>query len=119
MRNFIDIVLNESAAPEVHGGAPEIGVKFSYKGKAYAVVGWMTELREPGVFGKRGGKLIACNHDKATWVVGIGGGGPGTVAPINAIQITGSANWSEEQYRKVVNSAMAAAANKQTLTKPV
>lgn len=108
----------EGQAETYQEGAPEIGTKFNYQGKTYACCGWMTELSVPGQFGKRGGKLVACRFDQATWVIGMGNGGPGTIAPMNAIQVTGKMKWTEEQRKKVVDSAMSSISKKLTLDKP-
>jgi hypothetical protein len=108
----------DAVVPNYHDGAPEIGTKFTFKDKVYACVGWMVEQRIPGQFGKRGANLIACRHDQATWVIGMGGGGPGTIAPMSQIRVVGQMKWSEEQRSKVVDSAMLAISKKLTLVKP-
>jgi hypothetical protein len=122
IRNYLNLIERAAieAPHEVHqDGAPEIGVKFEYQGGSYAAVGWMTELRVPGQFGKRGGKLVACRRDQATWVIGVGGKHTsGTVAPVKQVGIRGRMPWNEAQHKRAVDHAMELISKRFTITKP-
>lgn len=99
--------------------APGIGIEFSYRGRTFEVVGYMREQRAKGMFGQREGKLVACTPNQATWVIGLGGGGPGTVAPVSMIQPTGGkARWSHDKMAKVQSSMTNMIDKKFTLTAP-
>lgn len=99
--------------------APALGGEFTYRGSTYQVVGYMREVKARGMFGKRGGGLVACAPHAATWVIGMGGGGPGTLAPVERIRPTGgSAKWSARQRQAVEHSMIRMIDAKQTFTKP-
>lgn len=99
--------------------APAIGIEFGYRGRTFQVVGYMKELRAKGMFGMRDGKLVACTSNQATWVIGMGGGGPGTVAPVSKIQPTGGkAKWSHDQMAKVQSAMVNMIDQKFTLNTP-
>jgi hypothetical protein len=115
MRKYLNLL---ESADTYQDGAPEIGTKFEFNGGTFAVAGWMTEMREPGSFGKRGGKLVACPFDKASYVIALGGKGPGAIAPIRDIKIVGQMGWDEQQRSKVVAHAMELISKRFTINNP-
>jgi hypothetical protein len=86
--------------------APALGTKFTYKGMAHVVTGYMRAApRAPGVFGKRDSGIVACHPGQAEYVIGMGG--HGCVAPIGDIVPTGEqADWTPEQRQHVERTAM-------------
>lgn len=111
IRSHIDMI-SEAAGP----AAPEVGALFTYQGHTYAVVGWMRDESHPGDLSK-GGKLVACEKDDASWVIGKGETGP-VVAPVSTIEVTGDADWTPEQYDTVLRATQGTIQRRTTLTRP-
>jgi hypothetical protein len=111
----------DEVAPILQDGAPALCTEFVYGGKNYVVTGYFREKpKTTRVFGRRGARppLIACQAHQATWVHGLGHGS-GCVAPVIKIKPTNrTADWSDEQTRRVQLASDKLIANAYEISQP-